>query len=155
MSAFTISRSTTVAAPPGAVRAYVEDFRKWRDWSPWEQVDPNLARSYTGSESGIGAQYSWVGNRKAGTGSMEITAATPESLTIELKFVKPWRATNNVVFTFAPEGTGTHVTWTMSGTHRGLMKVFARFYGMEKLVGPDFEKGLAKLKAAAESDTSA
>ena len=69
MSAFTISRSTTVAAPPGVVRGHVEDFRKWRDWSPWEDVDPSLARSYTGSESGIGAQHSWVGNRKAGTGA--------------------------------------------------------------------------------------
>lgn len=151
MSAFTISRSTTVAAPPAAVRAHVEDFRSWRQWSPWEDVDPNLTRSYTGAEHGVGARYAWKGNRKAGTGAMEIVAATPESLRIELEFERPWQATNDVVFTFAPEGDGTHVTWTMSGSHTGMAKLFARFMNLEKLVGPDFEKGLARLKQVAET----
>lgn len=151
MSAFTVSRSTTIAARPGGVRALVEDFREWRRWSPWEDLDPVLRRTYGGAQSGVGATYAWEGNRKAGAGSMEITAATPESLRIELRFVKPWRATNDVVFTFAPEGEGTHVTWTMSGVHTGLAKVFARFFNVEKLVGPDLEKGLANLKALAEA----
>ena len=150
MSAFTISRSTTIAAPPDEVRAHVEDFREWRHWSPWEDLDPNLRRTYTGPEKGVGATYAWEGSRKAGAGSMEITAATPESLMIELRFLKPWRATHQVVLTFAPEGTGTHATWTMTGTHAGLAKLFARFINVEKLIGPDFDKGLAKLKQLAE-----
>lgn len=150
MSAFTISRGTTIAAAPAAVRAQVEDFRAWRQWSPWEDLDPNLTRSYSGADHGVGARYAWEGNRKAGAGSMEITAATPESLSIELAFLKPWRATNQVVFTFAPEGAGTHVTWTMAGAHVGLAKLFARFINVEKLIGPDFEKGLARLKELAE-----
>lgn len=151
MSAFTISRSTTIDAPPAAVRAHVEDFRSWQQWSPWEDLDPHLRRTYSGAEHGVGARYAWEGNRKAGAGSMEITAATPESLSIELAFLKPWRATNQVVFTFAPEGSGTHVTWTMSGAHAGLAKPFARFINVEKLIGPDFEKGLARLKRLAEN----
>jgi hypothetical protein len=150
VSAFTVSRSTTIAAAPAAVRALVEDFRSWRTWSPWEDLDPGLTRTYSGSESGVGARYAWAGNRKAGAGSMEIVASTPESLRIALEFLKPWRASNDVVFTIVPEGTGTHVTWTMSGTHAGLAKVFARFVDTDKLVGPDFEKGLARLKELAE-----
>jgi hypothetical protein len=151
VTAFTVSRSTTIAAAPAAVRALVEDFRTWRTWSPWEDVDPQLARTYTGADSGVGAHYAWVGNRKAGAGSMEIVASTPESLRIALEFLKPWRASNDVVFTFAPDGDGTRVTWTMSGVHAGLAKVFARFVDTDKLVGPDFEKGLARLKELAES----
>jgi hypothetical protein len=155
MSAFTISRSVTIAASPDLVRTHVDDFRAWREWSPWEDLDPRLERRYSGAERGVGAEYAWQGNRKAGAGSMEIVAATPESLTIELRFLKPWRATNQVVFTFAPEGTGTHLTWTMSGTHTGLAKLFNRFLDLEKLVGPDLEKGLAKLRAVSESPSTA
>jgi hypothetical protein len=155
MSAFTISRGTTIAASPATVRALVEDFHRWQQWSPWEDLDPDLKRSYSGAEHGVGARYAWVGNRKAGAGSMEIVAATPESLRIELAFLKPWKATNDVVFTFSAEAAGTHVTWSMSGVHAGLGKLFARFFNVEKLIGPDFEKGLAKLKAVAESAETA
>jgi hypothetical protein len=150
MSGFTVSRRAAIAAPPATVRAYVADFRRWRDWSPWEDLDPNLTRTYSGSDSGIGAQYSWKGNRKAGTGAMEIIGETPESLRIELRFLKPWRASNEVVFTFAPDDGGTLVTWTMSGTHTGLARLFARFMSFDKLIGRDFEKGLASLRKAAE-----
>jgi len=155
VSAFTISRSAVIAAPPERVRARVDDFHAWRAWSPWEELDPKLRRSYTGAERGVGAAYAWEGNRKAGAGSMEIVAATPESLTIELRFLKPWRATNQVVFSFAPDGPATHVTWTMTGEHTGVAKLFGRFINLEKLVGPDLEKGLAKLKALAEATETA
>jgi hypothetical protein len=153
MSAFTVSRSTTIAAPPETVRAHVNDFRAWRQWSPWEELDPNLSRSYTGAEHGVGAHYAWRGNRKAGAGSMEITASTPDSLSIELVFLKPWRATNQVVFLFAPEGpdgSATRVTWTMSGAHTGVGRLFALFMNFDKFIGRDFEKGLAKLKELSE-----
>jgi hypothetical protein len=153
MAGFTVTRSTVVAARPETVRALVEDFRAWRHWSPWEDLG-ELRRSYTGADSGVGAQYAWEGNRRAGAGSMEIVAATPESLRIELRFLKPWRATHDVVLTFVPHAEGTKVTWTMTGTHTGLAKLFARFVNTDKLVGPDFEKGLANLKVCAESGTT-
>jgi hypothetical protein len=151
MSAFTISRTTTVDAPPGAVRAEIEDFRRWREWSPWEGLDAELERTYSGPESGVGAHYAWVGNRRAGAGSMEIVAVTPESVRIALEFLKPWKASNEAVFTLVPEGEGTRVTWTMNGEHAGVAKLFARFINMDKLIGRDFEKGLARLKAIAEA----
>ena len=150
MSRFTVSRSTEVAAPSHRIMPLVEDFRAWRQWSPWEELDPELRRTYEGATSGVGATYAWEGNRKAGAGSMEIVAATPESLRIVLRFLKPWRATNDVVFTFAPQGEGTRVTWTMAGPRTLGLKIMGVFTSMDKLVGKDFEKGLARLKAVAE-----
>jgi hypothetical protein len=150
MSVFTISRTMTIDAPAATVRTEIDDFRRWRDWSPWEGVDPDLERTYSGAESGVGARYAWSGNRKAGAGSMEIVAATPESLRIALEFLKPWKAGNEVVFTLVPQGDGTRVTWTMTGEHAGIAKVFARFIDVDKLIGRDFEKGLARLKEIAE-----
>jgi uncharacterized protein YndB with AHSA1/START domain len=151
MSAFTVTRSTRIAAPPNRVRPLVEDFREWRQWSPWEDLDPQLSRSYTGPESGVGAHYAWRGNRKAGAGSMEIVDSAPDSVRIALEFLKPWRASNDILFGFEPEGEGTRVTWTMSGTHTGLGRVFALFMNFEKFIGRDFDKGLARLKERAEA----
>jgi len=150
MSSFTMSRSTTIGAAPETVRALVDDLRCWRRWSPWEELDPDLSRTYSGAEAGVGAHYAWEGNRKAGAGSMEIVASTPAATEIRLEFLKPWRATNPVTFTYDAEGDGTRVTWTMTGNHAGLARLFARLINVEKLMGPDFEKGLARLKDLAE-----
>lgn len=151
MSGFRVSRSVAVAAAPDTVRALVDDLRRWQQWSPWEGLDPGLQRTYTGPDTGVRARYAWVGNRKAGAGSMEIVDSSSEVIDIRLEFLKPWRATHDVQFRFVPEGDGTRVTWSMSGTNTGLAAVFARFLNYEKLIGPDFEKGLARLKALAES----
>jgi hypothetical protein len=150
MSHFDISRSTTVGATSARVHALVDDFHEWTAWSPWEDVDPDLRRSYSGADSGVGAHYAWAGNRKAGEGSMEITSSTPEAIGIKLAFLKPWAATNDVTFTFAPVGEGTEVTWRMAGEQQGMAALFAKVFSMDRLVGRDFEKGLARLKAVAE-----
>ncbi|MBO9522371.1 MAG: SRPBCC family protein [Nocardioidaceae bacterium] len=150
MSEFTVSRRTTIAAPAEKVRPLIEDFHAWQSWSPWEGLDPNLERTYTGPDSGVGAHYAWKGNSKAGQGSMEITGITPERIDITLAFLKPWKATNQVHFEVTSEGQSTEVTWTMAGEHRGLGRLFALFMNMDKLVGKDFEKGLAGLKQQAE-----
>ena len=120
MSNFEISRSTNIAADPASVHGRINDFHAWTAWSPWEDVDPNLQRIYTGPDQGVGAHYAWQGNRKAGQGSMEIISSTPEQIGIKLSFLKPWKATNDVVFTLVPSGSGTDVTWTMTGEHAGL-----------------------------------
>jgi hypothetical protein len=150
MSRFEISRSTHVQADPARLRALIEDFREWTKWSPWEDVDPALQRSYTGPEKGVGAHYEWSGNRKAGQGAMEITAVTPERIEVLLTFVKPWKATNQVAFELVPAAGGTEVTWRMTGEQRGMAALFGKVFPMDKLVGKDFEKGLARLKAVAE-----
>ena len=147
-SEFRISRSRAVAAPPEVVHAYVSDFHKWREWSPWERLDPALTREYSGAEAGPGAVYSWSGGREVGQGRMTITdSRPPQALTIRLDFIKPWTATNTTQFDFAPSGSGTNVTWTMSGRNNFMAKAFGLFMDMDTMVGSYFEKGLADLDA--------
>lgn len=150
-SAFRIERSASIAAPPSAPFSLVNDFHEWRAWSPWENVDPNLQRSYEGPKAGDGASYAWKGNGKAGQGRMTITESRPaERIQIRLEFLKPFKATNAVEFAFQPEGSGTRVVWSMTGTKGFIFKAFGLLMSMDKMVGPDFEKGLAAMKAAAE-----
>jgi uncharacterized protein YndB with AHSA1/START domain len=148
---YTVERSTIIDAPPGRVYELVASFHHWTQWSPWEDVDPQLRRTYSGAQSGTGAVYAWSGNRKAGQGRMTITEATaPTAVHIDLVFEKPWKARNDTVFTIRPEGAGSHVTWTMTGKNTVMTKAMGVFKSMDALVGGDFEKGLARLKTAAE-----
>jgi hypothetical protein len=150
MSAFEVARSTTIAADPARVHGLINDFHAWTQWSPWEDLDPDLSRDYSGPDTGVGARYAWQGNRKAGQGSMEIVQSTPEKIDLRLLFVKPWKADNHVDFTLTPVGdAGTQVTWRMTGEHKGLGILLSKVFSMDRLVGKDFDKGLARLKAAA------
>ena len=156
MSEFEVVRSTTINAPRDRVRGLIEDFHEWRKWSPWEEIDPNLQREYAGADAGAGARYAWQGNRKAGKGSMEITDSAPERVTVRLTFEKPWKATNQVFFEMEPSGdTATVVNWRMTGENRGLAGIFSRVMGMDRLVGGDMEKGLARMKEQAEAGSTA
>ncbi|MGW5312509.1 SRPBCC family protein [Nocardia thailandica] len=154
MADFEVLRQTTVAAEPARVRALIDDFRRWRSWSPWEDADPNLARTYTGPESGVGAHYTWRGNRKAGAGSMEILTETDREIGIRLSFEKPFAAVNSVTFTLDPVPQGSRVSWRMTGTRGGLFGLVGRVLPMDRLIGKDFERGLARLKSVAESPSA-
>jgi hypothetical protein len=113
--------------------------------------DRDLERTYSGPESGTGAAYAWSGNRKAGKGRMEIVeAAPPAKLRIDLVFEKPFKARNDTVFVIDSAESGSRVTWSMTGTKTFMTKVMGIFTSMDKLIGPDFEKGLARLKATTE-----
>ena len=151
MADFEVARSRTIAAPPERIHGLIDDFHQWRSWSPWEDVDPDLQRDYSGAQSGEGARYAWEGNRKAGKGNMEIVDSKPDHVEVRLTFEKPWKATNRVVFQLAPEAQGTEVTWRMYGEHKGVMKVLSKVMSMDRMVGKDFEKGLDRLKRQAES----
>ena len=150
---FRVSRTATIAAAPADVFALVNDFHNWDAWSPWAKLDPAIKTTYAGSTSGQGAMYSWVGNSDVGEGSMTITDSQPASrVNIKLEFIKPFPSIADNLFEFAPAATGTTVTWTMSGDNNFLSKAFCLFMGgMDKMIGPDFEKGLAQMKAAAEA----
>lgn len=145
---FLIRRERTLAAPPELVHAYVNDFHKWAEWSPWEKIDPNMRREYEGAPAGPGAGYHWVGNDEVGEGRMTIVESTPpEKVVIRLEFVKPFPATNTAEFYIDKGGLGTEVTWAMSGRNDFVGKLFDLFMDMDKLVGSDFEKGLEALDA--------
>ena len=154
---FSITRSTVIDAPLDDVFAHVDDFHAWPAWSPWEGTDPSLKRDYSGPERGVGSRYAWAGNRKAGAGSMEIVTVVPgELIRIDLKFTKPFKARNEVLFAFRPtddDAESTEVTWTMNGRKLLPMRVLSRvgLVDMDKMLGPDFEKGLAALKRECET----
>jgi uncharacterized protein YndB with AHSA1/START domain len=153
---YTVERSVAVAAPPERVYAEIADFRNWPHWSPWEDVDPALERTYSGPQSGVGATYAWSGNRRAGRGRMEILEATPPStVRIDLVFEKPFKARNDTAFTIAPSGAGALVTWTMTGKRTLATKAIGVFKSMDGFLGPDFERGLAQLKATVERPPTA
>ena len=147
---FRVERSAVINAPPEKVFPFVSDFHQWRAWSPWENMDADLKRSYGGAAAGKGATYAWEG-RKSGTGRMEITEATPSSrVLIKLDFLKPIEAHNTADFRFTPEGGGTRVDWAMYGPSLFISKVMSAFVSIDKMLGKNFEQGLAALKAAAE-----
>lgn len=149
---FRVTRSATLAAPALAVFSEINDFHRWQAWSPWEKMDPNLKRTFEGPASGMGSIYSWEGNKKVGSGRMTIAASLPsELIRIRLEFLKPWESTCVTEFTFGREGSGTLVTWTMSGPNSFMAKLINVFTSMDKMIGSDFEKGLANLKSAVES----
>jgi hypothetical protein len=151
MGDFAVSRRTTVIADPARVHGRVNDFHAWTAWSPWEDLDPRVVRESAGPDAGVGARYAWSGNRRAGQGSMEITSSTPDAIGIRLQFLKPFRSTNEVTFTLTPAVDGTEVVWLMSGRRTGLWGLLGRLFPMDRLIGKDFEKGLTRLKAVAES----
>jgi hypothetical protein len=148
---FTVSRSVAILAAPDRVYQEIVDFHRWPQWSPWEDLDPDLKRTYSGPDAGPGAVYEWAGNGKAGQGRMEIVDATaPSTVGIDLAFEKPFRSRQDIRFTIEPEGDGSRVTWMMTGKKTVMIKVMGVFRSMDKMIGPDFEKGLTRLKASAE-----
>jgi uncharacterized protein YndB with AHSA1/START domain len=151
-----VERSATMSAPPAAVFAQLNDFHHWEAWSPWEKIDPAMKRTFDGPASGKDQSYAWVGNDKVGEGKMTITASEPDThLGIRLDFIKPWTETCEVDFAVAPEAEGTKVTWGMNGNHTYVSKIFCVFMDMDKMIGNDFEKGLAQLKTVTESAPAA
>lgn len=148
---FRISRSASVSAAPAAVFAQVNDFHNWGNWSPWEKMDPAMKKTYEGPAAGEGASYSWAGNDQVGEGKMTIIKSeAPSLIHIDLNFMKPFQARNLTEFVFTPDSGGTKVTWTMSGKNGFIAKAMHLMMDMDKMVGPDFEKGLAQLKATVE-----
>ena len=138
-------------APPERIYPLIADFRAWAPWSPWEKKDPAMKRTFSGPDSGVGAAYGWEGDKNVGTGKMTILEATaPGKVVIKLEFLKPFEATNTAEFTLQPQGDSTAITWAMYGKSNFLSKLMCVFMSMEKMVGPDFEAGLAGLKALAE-----
>ena len=150
MAHFEMSRSTTINAPAARVHSLLNDFREWQQWSPWEGLDPDLKRTFTGPATGVGSHYAWAGNKKAGEGTMEITESTPSSVAIDLEFLKPFKASNVTAFDLTEAGSGTtRVNWTMTGTRGVIMGLMGKLF-FDKAIGKDFDKGLASLKATAE-----
>jgi hypothetical protein len=151
-SEFRVARSATVSAPSPAVFAQVNDFHKWEAWNPWGKIDPAMKQTYAGAPSGVGAIYTWAGNKEVGEGRMAIVESRPSDLIrVKLEFFKPFAATNTAEFTFKPQGNQTSVTWSMFGEKNFMAKAIHLFISMDKMIGGQFEKGLADMKTVAEA----
>lgn len=150
-NSFRYERQTEIAAAPEKVFQHVADFHQWPAWSPWEKLDLQMKKNYSGSPSGKGAIYEWDGNNKVGQGRMEIMEVSPPAkIIIKLDFFRPFKAQNTTEFHFQKVIAGTKVTWAMFGQNLFMGKVFGLFMSMDKLIGKDFEKGLAALKEVVE-----
>jgi len=149
---FRVERSIRVGASPSKVFAFIDDFHRWVSWSPWEKIDPAMKRTYGETPAGKGATYAWEGNKKVGSGRMEILESSPTSkVVIKLDFFAPFEAHNTAEFRIVPDGDGATVTWAMHGPAVFANKVMSVFVSMDALIGKDFEAGLSNLKVAAES----
>ncbi len=151
-AAYRIVRSTKIAATPAAVFPLVNDFHQWDGWSPWAKLDPGMKTTFEGPTAAPGSIYKWSGNKEVGEGQMTILESKPnELIRIKLDFIKPFSDTCATDFTFKPEGEQTNVTWSMAGDRNFFAKAICMFMNMDKMVGGDFEKGLAKLKSEIEA----
>ncbi|MBI3191328.1 MAG: SRPBCC family protein [Pedosphaera parvula] len=151
-SEFRVARSATIAAPPETVFSHVNELKKWEAWSPWAKLDPNAKSTFSGPPAGVGAVMAWAGNNQVGEGRMTITESRPsETVRFKLEFFKPMAGVCTAHFTFKPEGQQTTVTWTMEGTNNFIAKAISLFMNCDKMVGGQFEKGLASMKAVVET----
>jgi hypothetical protein len=151
-SEFRITRTASMSASPTAVFAQVNDFHNWETWSPWAKLDPAAKNSFAGPPAGAGAIFTWAGNDNVGEGRMTLTESRPaELIRIKLEFVKPFADTSDAEFTFKAAGDQTEVMWSMFGRKNFLSKAFCLFINMDKMVGGEFEKGLANMKSVVEA----
>ncbi len=149
---FRIERSVSIKAPADKIFPYINDLHRWSAWSPYENKDPALKRTFSGAQSGVGAVYAYEGKASVvGSGRLEITESTPPSkIVVQLDFLTPMEAHNTGEFTLQANGDTTNVTWAMYGPSNYLSKVMQVFVSFDSMVGNDFQTGLNSLKSAAE-----
>jgi hypothetical protein len=151
-SEYRVARTVTMAAPAPAAFAQVNDFHRWGAWNPWARLDPTMKQAYEGAPAGPGAIYTWAGNKQVGEGRMTMMESRPnEFVRITLEFFKPFAGTSTAEFTFRPEGDRTAVTWSMAGHVNFVAKIVHLFVDMDKMIGGNFERGLADMKSVVEA----
>lgn len=148
---YRLTRQIAIAAPAARIFPHVNDLRQWDGWSPWAKLDPNAKISFAGPQAGEGASFRWDGNDKVGAGTMTITESKPnQRIATRTDFTRPFEGSSNADFVFSENGGQTNVIWTMAGKQSFIGKAICLVMSMEKTVGPDFERGLAQLKAVSE-----
>lgn len=151
-SSYRVARSLAMSAPPEAVFPHISDLKKWEKWNPWGKADPNMKLTYGTSTSGVGANYSWAGNREVGEGRLTVAESRPnEFIKYKMDFFKPMTGTAEADFTLKPQGKQTEVTWTVTGEKNFMSKAFCLFMSMDKMLGAKFERALADLKGITEA----
>tara|TARA_R110002073_G_scaffold86690_1_gene205843 strand:+ start:523 stop:984 length:462 start_codon:yes stop_codon:yes gene_type:complete len=149
---YVVERSQIINAAPEALFEKIANLRNWASWSPWEKLDSNMDKTFDGEDGVVGSTYAWKGNKKVGEGKMTLAKLEGgDAVTVELAFVKPFKALSSSRFSLTPEGSGTKIVWTMTGQHNWLSKVMGVFMNMDKMLGKDFDEGLNNLKKLVEA----
>lgn len=148
---FSVSRAISITAKPEQIFLHINELKRWEAWSPWARMDPQMQKEYSGPAAGVGAAQAWNGNRKVGAGRMEILESqAPSRVAIQLEFIRPFKARNLAEFELSGQDGATRVTWRLSGPANFISRLMGIFISMDKMIGKDFEAGLAALKAVAE-----
>ncbi|MEO6002533.1 MAG: SRPBCC family protein [Opitutus sp.] len=151
---FHVARSVTVSAPPAQVFAQMNDLHNYQVWNPFSKADPAMKVTFEGPQAGPDAALTWSGNSQVGAGRMTIVESQPnERVKIRLDFIKPFPSTAAAEFTLTPDGNGTRATWSMSGINTFIPKAIGVFLNMDKMIGGEFERGLAEMKTIVERST--
>jgi len=149
---FRVERSAQISAPGDVVFSIINDLHQWHRWSPWEKLDPNMQKTFEGPTTGPGSSHAWKGNKKVGSGRNTILdSKSPEFISMKLEMFAPFACTNQVTFRLAPVDGGTKVTWIMEGRNNFMAKGFSCIMNMDKMIGKDFEEGLANLNTVTQS----
>jgi hypothetical protein len=152
---FRVERSATINASADKIYPLINDFHQWNKWSPYDKIDPDMKRTFSGEDKGKGAVYEWDGDNNAGSGRMEIAESQePNKVRINLDFTKPFEANNIAEFTMVPEGDATKVTWSMEGKNNFMCKIIQTFCNMDDMCGKDFTTGLKNIKSLTETPAS-
>lgn len=148
---YKVSRSIAIEKPKGDIFAYLLSLKNMDEWSPWAKKDPNMEKTFTGTDGEVGCVSSWIGNKEVGEGEQEITKIIDgERIESELRFLKPWKSTSDAFLICEEIEKGTKVTWGFSGKNKFPMNIMFLFMSMDKMIGKDFEEGLSSLKAVLE-----
>ncbi len=146
-----VTRSATMHAPAVVIFAQVNNQKNWMNWSPWANQDPGAVFGYEGPEAGVGAVVHWAGDMRVGVGSSTIMESRPnEFIKFRVDFVKPMEGTDVAEFPFKTQETNTLVTWTMHGKNSLVGKMIGMVMNCPKILGQQFDQGLANLKAIVE-----
>ena len=147
---FQVQRSIRIKATPERLFPMINDLHQFNTWNPYNKKDPAMQGTYRGPASGPGAGYDFQGNKEVGKGSIQIVDSAPRKVTMKLDMLEPFEGHNTIEFSLAPQGDATDVTWAMHGPSPFVAKVVGVFMNMDRMIGRDFEAGLADLKARAE-----
>ncbi|MDX2188383.1 MAG: SRPBCC family protein [Bacteroidota bacterium] len=149
---YNIERSIVINTKKDNAKAYLLDFKNFDQYSPWAELDPNMSKNYEGTPGAVGSKYSWKGNDKVGSGSMEIVNISDNLIEEKLTFIEPFQSVATSYFTFtSPDTSSVTIVWGMKGENPIPFNVMGKLMNMDAMIGKDYEKGLAKLKTVLET----
>jgi hypothetical protein len=147
-----ISRELLIAASAETIFPFINDSQKANGWMPWTESDPGVKMVYSGPSAGVGSKSSWDSQGQMGTGEAVVIESIPnQSVKTQLTYTKPMAMSQLAEVSLSSQGDGTLVRWSVSGKMGFFFRLMGVFVNCDKMIGAEFEKGLANLKKQVES----